>query len=351
MAMEIQEISKIAEKLIKQKNFKGALSFLKKTLEKDSNNAEIMIMLGFVHSQLNFKEMSSEEVAKLSKKALDLNKKSPLVMKYLGILNFNRKEYDKAIRCYNKAIDLDPNNAEIWFGMGRTYHEKNKISKAIESYTKAVELDPNLIDAWNYLAIIYELKNDDGNAIIIYKKLISLIPDSTEDSTEEEVYDKKIEYNKNILSLDPYNLDAWEGLAIIYEANKEFEKALVCYEKATELAPYDIDLWINVGNLYVAKKEYEAAIEFYEKAINLAPDHAIRKNIPLIKSYKKVLEVQPDNVNLWINMGYAYEYRSQYDEAVNCYEKALQIDPNNALARYKWMEAHEEAHEEKKNKS
>lgn len=346
MTMGIQQISKITEKFIKQKNFEAALSFLKRCLEKDPNNAEIMIMLGFVHSQLNFKEMSSNEVSKLSKKALDLNKESPIVMKYLGLLNFNREQYDKAIRCYKKAIDLDPNEAEIWYGMGRSYQEKNKINKAIESYTKAVELNPNLVEAWNSLATAYELKDDETNAINIYKKIISLIPHPNEELTEEEVYDKKIENYRNILSLDPYNLEAWEGLAILYEAKKEYEKALVCYEKATEIAPYDIDLWINVGNLYAAKKEYERAIEYYEKAINLAPDHAIRKKIPLIKSYKKVLEVKPDNINLLINMGYAYEYNKQYDEAVNCYEKALQIDPNNALARYKWMEANKE-----KNKS
>ncbi|MFX1444695.1 MAG: tetratricopeptide repeat protein [Promethearchaeota archaeon] len=337
MAMEIQETSKTAENFIKQKNFEGALSFLKKSLEKDPKNAEIMIMMGYVHTQLNFKEMSPEDVAKISKKALELNKKSPLVMKYLGILNLERKEYDKAIRCYTKAIDLDPDNAEIWFGLGKTYQEKNKISKAIESYTKAVELDPDLIDAWDSLANIYELKNDDVNAINIYKQIISLIPDSTEDTTKEELNAKKIENYRNILSLDPYNLEAWEGLALIYGANEEYEKALVCYEKATEIAPYDIDLWLNVGNLYAAKKDYESAIEYYEKAINLAPDHAIRKNIPLIKSYKKVLEVKQDDINIWMNMGYAYEYNKEYDEALNCYEKALEIDPNNSLARYKFF--------------
>jgi tetratricopeptide (TPR) repeat protein len=341
MAMEVQENSKIAEKFIKQENFKGALSFLTKTLEKNPNDAEIMIMLGFVHSQLNFKEMSSDEVSKLSKKALDLNKKSLIVWKYLGLLNFNREEYDKAIRCFDKAIELDPNNAEIWFGMGRSYQEKNKINKAIESYTKAVELDPNLIDAWNSLANVYELKTEDTNAINVYKKIVALMPSPNQEITKEQVYEKKVENYKNILSLDPYNLEAWEGLATTYEANKEYEKALVCYEKATEIAPYDIDIWINVGNLYVAKNEYETAIEYYEKAINLAPDHAIRKKIPLIKSYKKVLEKKPDDIDLWINMGYAYEYNKQFDEAVNCYDRALQLDPNNPLARFKWHEAYE----------
>ena len=76
-----------------------------------------------------------------------------------------------------------------------------------------------------------------------------------------------------------------------------------------------------------------------EKAINIAPDHAIRKEIPLIKCYKIVLEKKPEDVDMWINLGYAYEYNKQHDVAANCYEKALQIDPNNALARHKWMES------------
>jgi len=40
-------------------------------------------------------------------------------------------------------------------------------------------------------------------------------------------------------------------------------------------------------------------------------------------------------------MGYAYEYKKQPDEAFNCYEKALQINPNDPLARFKWHEAYE----------
>ena len=333
MAKEVQDFSKIAENYIKDKKYKEALNFIKKKLEKYPNNAEIMIILGFVHSQLNYKEMSEEEVSKLAKKALDMNRKSSLVWKYLGILNFNREEYDKAIKCYKKAIDLNSDIAEIWYELGRVYHERNKINKAIESYKKAIELDPNLIDAWDYMAIAYELKKDDSNAINSYKKIISLISGSS----EKEAYNKKIECYRNILSLDPYELDTWENMGVIYEKLGEHDKALVCFEKAMEIAPFDIDLLINVGNIYAAKKEYESAIEFYEKAINLAPDHAIRKDIPLIKSYKKVLELKPDDVGLWINMGYAYEFRKQYDEAVNCFEKALQLDPNNAIARYKFF--------------
>ena len=337
MMNEIQNFYEIAENYIKQKKYNEVLNFIKGKLNRFPDNAELLIILGYVHSLLNYKDMSEEEVVKLKKKAHDLNKKSPIVWKYLGKMNYDKKEYDKALKCFKKSIDLNSEVADVWYEMGRTYHEKEKINKAIESYKKATELNPDLFDAWDYLAKVYELKNDEKGAIDSYKKIISLIPDSK----QKDDYDKKIEYYKNVLSLDPYDLDTWEHLGIIYEELSEHEKALVCFEKATEIAPYDINLLINIGNIYNKKKEYDKALDFYEKAINIAPDHAIRKEIPIIETYKKIIENRPDDITLWINMGYAYEYKKQPDEAFNCYEKALQINPNDALARFKWHEAYD----------
>jgi len=37
-----------------------------------------------------------------------------------------------------------------------------------------------------------------------------------------------------------------------------------------------------------------------------------------------------------------YEYKKEPEKAIECYEKALQIDPTNALARFKWNQAFEE---------
>ncbi|MHA1525685.1 MAG: tetratricopeptide repeat protein, partial [Promethearchaeota archaeon] len=115
-------------------------------------------------------------------------------------------------------------------------------------------------------------------------------------------------------------------------------KALVCYEKAVELAPYDVDLWISMGNAYCAHDELRSGIESYEKAINIAPDIAIKRDIPIIECYRKVLKSTHDDPDLWINLGYVYEYKKEPERAAECYEKALQIDPTNALARYKIFE-------------
>lgn len=38
----------------------------------------------------------------------------------------------------------------------------------------------------------------------------------------------------------------------------------------------------------------------------------------------------PQNVNAWIQLGHAYFDTDQYENAINAYEKALELNPNNA---------------------
>lgn len=91
-----------------------------------------MSALGYIHCKLDYKEMTKEEVFNLSKKALDLNPKSPIVWGYMGTAYKNKKEYDKAIECCKKAIELDPDYVYAWNNMGIAYDDIKEYDKAIE---------------------------------------------------------------------------------------------------------------------------------------------------------------------------------------------------------------------------
>ena len=45
--------------------------------------------------------------------------------------------------------------------------------------------------------------------------------------------------------------------------------------------------------------------------------------------YDKALEIDPNNVNAWNNKGDALFDLGRYEESLVCYDKALEIDPNN----------------------
>jgi tetratricopeptide (TPR) repeat protein len=66
------------------------------------------------------------------------------------------------------------------------------------------------------------------------------------------------------------------------------------------------------GNEYYYNKEYKEAIECYDKA----------------------LEIDPNNTNASVSKGVALHNLGKYDKSIECYDKALEIDPNYADAWY-----------------
>ena len=51
-----------------------------------------------------------------------------------------------------------------------------------------------------------------------------------------------------------------------------------------------------------------------------------------IKCYNKALELDPENVDAWVGKGYALNMLGRYLEALECFNKALELDPENVDA-------------------
>lgn len=62
-----------------------------------------------------------------------------------------------------------------------------------------------------------------------------------------------------------------------------------------------------------------------------------------IKAYKAYLEVHPDRVEVWSNLGAAYVRLGRYEDAIGQYERALELDPQNAAVRFNLGLAHYKA--------
>jgi tetratricopeptide (TPR) repeat protein len=71
------------------------------------------------------------------------------------------------------------------------------------------------------------------------------------------------------------------------------------------------NLQLELGKLFSAAKEYETAVESYDKA----------------------LKIKPDDHYAWDNRGIALRNLSRYEEAINSYDQALKLQPDN---HYTW---------------
>ena len=68
--------------------------------------------------------------------------------------------------------------------------------------------------------------------------------------------------------------------------------------------------YFELGNVYYSLSEYNKAIEFFDKAIEIEPDHA----------------------SAWYNKGVALSKLGRYDEELKAYDKAIEIKPDHASA-------------------
>jgi tetratricopeptide (TPR) repeat protein len=89
----------------------------------------------------------------------------------------------------------------------------------------------------------------------------------------------------------------------VEEANAQFQKAL-------ELAPNDMEAYWNIGYAFVRYGRLDEAISLYQKALQIRPDSAIA----------------------CYNLGNALLQKGRVDEAIPQYQKAVQIKPDFALA-------------------
>jgi len=49
-----------------------------------------------------------------------------------------------------------------------------------------------------------------------------------------------------------------------------------------------------------------------------------------IRCYDKAIEISPDSSGNWVNKGFCYYIRGRYKETLSCLDKALEIDPNDS---------------------
>ncbi|HNR34776.1 MAG TPA: tetratricopeptide repeat protein [Candidatus Hydrogenedentes bacterium] len=111
------------------------------------------------------------------------------------------------------------------------------------------------------------------------------------------------------------------------------------------------------GTLYERKGQRAKAIAEMRAASDLAPD-SVALSIQLIRFYldgqdyanarmmaERALQQAPGNANLWILLGEILHQSNDPEKAIECFQKALEIDPENALGYGALVSAQETAND------
>ncbi len=99
-------------------------------------------------------------------------------------------------------------------------------------------------------------------------------------------------------------------LAGVYRDRGDLESAIRTYRKALEIHPDDADVLLNLGVAYRDAGQLEQAVGCFERAGRIAPDQAA----------------------VWVNLGLTHVRAGDEDAAASAYLKAVEANPWHALA-------------------
>lgn len=164
-----------------------------------------------------------------------------------------------------------------------------------------------------------------------------------------------VELCKKHLSQFPDDGLAWVWYAMAKTRLHRFDDAEKAIRRAISLCKGQKRMlgiaFLEMGNLFEAKGDFKAAAAWYRRALGANPsrDYYIYLGVVASKrglmkqaesNYRRALK-QPDCCveEAYFNLGGVLVAKRRYREAINCYRKAIEIDPKYGLAKKRLMDA------------
>jgi arylsulfatase A-like enzyme/Tfp pilus assembly protein PilF len=294
-----------------------AMTNLQLAVEREPKNEGLWLNIAGIHLM----EAELEEAETAIGKALEIEPEAAQAYLIRGQIAINRGQEEEAMRLYQQAAEMDPGTAGpgAYNAMGIVHLVRGRFEEARQAFNDAIRLD-----SLNGAA-------HDGLANILIH----------EGKTEEAMRELQI-----ALRFDPNQKRALATLASLLSQQGEQEKALEVAEKALKAAPKFATLHNNLGLIYrrsnqldLAEKHYKQAIEYEPNQdaayVNLAQLYRrLGKEDEAIEQFRAAINASPwrPNVVALVNMGGHYFNNQEYRKALAHYVKALQVEPDYAVA-------------------
>ncbi|MEA3420637.1 MAG: tetratricopeptide repeat protein [Acidobacteriota bacterium] len=200
--------------------------------------------------------------------------------------------------------------------LGLVYLNNGKVDLAIDYFNKSLSLLPNYELALNAMGIAYSMKGNFEESAKYYEKCLKVNPSLTE--------------THNYLGT------AYQQMGFLDKAEEQFQQAAGNINYKSRELPY-----YNLARLYFLQDKPKKALEYIEKSLALNNTLVMALNLKglindklenyeeAINCYNQALKIAPDDLNLNFNLAVAYYKNSQFKSARDIFEliSAKTTDP------------------------
>lgn len=234
-----------------------------------------------------------EAIAILSK-GYEKDPKNPQVLTTLSVAYQATGQLDRAIDMARKVTEHFPQVAEARFNLAQMLVSKGKHAEAIEEYDQTLKINPKMANAlYNKGTLLYQL-GKQTEAIEAFQQTIAVQPDHVhalvnmgQHTSENGQYQESLSYLERALQKDPKHSKGLRMRGMILHMTSRLEEAEKSYILSLENSEPNAETHTLLGNVYRDLHNEGKALEHYEKALELEPDNDIAKqNIQRIEGSK-----------------------------------------------------------------
>ncbi len=168
--------------------------------------------------------------------------------------SLSRNDLQQAVDKLNWCISRNPGEPDYYETIGLAYRLAGDFDNAVRSYRQGLSTGQRLAFFHRYLGDLFRLKHD-------------------EDSSDTH-YLESAEAFKEILQIDPRNVEAMEQLADIYCRMKFFDESLDLYRQLLKRFPYQAAYHRETGAVLYELEMVEEAETHLLEALRIAPGDA-----------------------------------------------------------------------------
>ena len=211
--------------------------------------------------------------------------------------------WQNSLALFEHTINVTNNNHTAHNNFANALADEGKDEAAIAHYRKALQINPN------YLMARYNL----GNSLGKLGKLNDAVAHLTE-----------------ALRLDPGHADAHNNLGCVLLKQGKFDEAVSHFRQALNLKPNDLTVKNNLAGAIEDRQKTEQALNYYTQANTLADQNKLDE---AVEYYNKAIELKPNFIVARGRLGLTLAKKGNIDDAIKEFRIVLTDRPDDVEMR------------------
>jgi tetratricopeptide (TPR) repeat protein len=317
-ALEVEPASfdvlvEMADLLFDCGELKDALPYYDRALELDAASAGVLAKKAKLLKDLD----ETAEGGIQCDRALSIAPNSPEILTLCGDF-YSGVDDAKAGQLLRKAMQIAPDYAPAVFAAGNLCLQQGELQNAQKHFARAVKLDDS------YREKLY---------------------DTVEVANQMKRYDLALAYLELFLVFDEKSAryHALRGRILLRLGDND--EAVRALKKARSLDPHDCAALYHLGSAYFQNDNFKLAEQVYKQTLAICPDYA-EALVDLSAIYcdyygdldaalayvEKGLQANQELAVGWVNRGIILENAGDFHQAIQSFDRALAIEPDNTFA-------------------